>query len=94
MLYEVITIENLLAKVDVLIIGGGMAYTFLRAQGYEIGKSLVEADKIDLARELLEQADARGVRLLLPQDHIIAQEFKADADHRVCDHTDFRNNFV
>jgi len=86
---KILVIENLLAKVDVLIIGGGMAYTFLRAQGYEIGKSLVEADKIDLARELLEQADARGVRLLLPQDHVIAQEFKAEAEHRVCDNTDF-----
>jgi len=82
-------IENLLSKVDALLIGGGMAYTFLRAQGFEVGKSLVEADKIDLAKTLLETAQARGVRLLLPQDHRIAREFKADAEQRVCTNADF-----
>jgi phosphoglycerate kinase len=82
-------IENLLAKVDTLIIGGGMAYTFLRAQGVEVGKSLVEADRIDLSRELMARAGQRGVRLLLPEDHVIAREFKADAERRDCTNSDF-----
>jgi phosphoglycerate kinase len=86
---KILVIENLLAKVDALVIGGGMAYTFLKAQGHEIGKSLVEADKIKLAGELLAKAAKRGVRLLLPQDHVIAREFKADAEHRVCTNADF-----
>src|ERR1700741_1023627 len=62
-------IRNLLTKVNVLIIGGGMAYTFLKAQGQEIGKSLLEADKVDLAKSLLEEAKKRKVKLLLPVDH-------------------------
>ncbi len=82
-------IENLLQKVDTLIIGGGMAYTFLRAQGVQVGKSLVEADRIDLSRELMERARQKGVKLLLPQDHVIAREFKADAEARVCSNKDF-----
>jgi phosphoglycerate kinase len=86
---KILVIENLLAKVDALVIGGGMAYTFLKAQGHEIGKSLLEADKIELAGELLAKAEKRGVRLLLPQDHVIAREFKADAEHRICTNADF-----
>lgn len=76
-------IENLIDKVDTLIIGGGMAYTFFKARGYEIGDSLLEEDKIDLARSLEEKAKAKGVKLLLPVDNIIAKEFKADAEHKV-----------
>ncbi len=72
-------IRNLLPKVDALIIGGGMAYTFLKAQGLEIGKSLLEADKIELAKELLAEAKAKGVRLLLPVDHVVADKFDAAA---------------
>jgi phosphoglycerate kinase len=72
-------IENLLAKVDTLIVGGGMAYTFLKAQGQEIGKSLVEADKVDLARQLLEKAKARKVKFLLPVDHLVAAKVDANA---------------
>ncbi len=72
-------IENLLDKVDVLVIGGGMAYTFEKAQGHAIGASLVEDDKLDLARELLEKAKEKGVTMVLPTDHVIADEFKADA---------------
>lgn len=75
-------ISNLLPKVDVMIIGGGMANTFLAAQGYGIGKSLVEADKIDLAKSLIEQAKKQGVKLLLPIDVTVAAEFKNDADHK------------
>jgi phosphoglycerate kinase len=69
--------------VDALIIGGGMAYTFLRAQGQEVGKSLVEADKIDLAQETLEKAKAAGTKLLLPVDHVLASKFAADAETQI-----------
>jgi phosphoglycerate kinase len=86
---KILVIENLLAKVDALVIGGGMAYTFLKAQGHEIGKSLLEADKLELARDLLSKAEQRGIRLLLPQDHVIAREFKADSEHKVCSNADF-----
>lgn len=72
-------IENLLDKVDTLIIGGGMAYTFLKAQGQEIGISLCEEDKLDLAKALLAKSAEKGVRLLLPTDHIVADAFSADA---------------
>ena len=73
-------IENLLNKVDVLIIGGGMAYTFLKAQGYEIGKSLLEEDKMEMALSLLAKAKERGVTLLLPVDILAAKEFSNDAE--------------
>ncbi len=76
---KITVIENLLGKVDTLIIGGGMAYTFLKAQGVAIGNSLVEEDRIELAKELITKAAASGVRLLLPCDHVLASEFKADA---------------
>ena len=69
----------MLTKVDSLIIGGGMAYTFLKAQGQEIGKSLLEADKIDLARQLLEEAKQRDVKFLLPIDHVVAMKPEANA---------------
>ena len=65
-------IENLLSKVDSIIIGGAMAYTFLKAQGYKTGKSLVEEDKFDLAKDLLKKAESKGVKFLLPVDHVIA----------------------
>lgn len=76
-------IENLLSKVDTLIIGGGMANTFLAAQGYQTGKSLVEADKLELAKSLIETAKTRGVNLLLPVDVVIAEKFAADAANKV-----------
>ncbi|RRA49687.1 phosphoglycerate kinase [Acidipila sp. EB88] len=72
-------IENLLGKVDALLIGGGMAYTFLKAKGQNIGKSLVEADKVELAGEMLRKAEAKGVRFLLPTDHVLADRFAPDA---------------
>ncbi len=77
---KISVIENLLDKVDTLIIGGGMAYTFLKAQGHHIGKSLCELDKIDLAKELMEKAKAKNVNLLLPLDNVVAKEFSADAE--------------
>jgi phosphoglycerate kinase len=75
-------IENLLSKVDTLIIGGGMANTFLAAQGYNIGKSLLEADKVELAKSLIVKAKERSVNLLLPTDVVIADKFAADAQHK------------
>ncbi|MFY9612867.1 MAG: phosphoglycerate kinase [Tissierellaceae bacterium] len=76
-------IENLLDKVDSILIGGGMAYTFLKAQGYEIGQSLLEEDKMDLALSLIEKAKEKGVKLLLPVDITIAKEFKNDTEIRI-----------
>ncbi len=75
-------IENLLSKVDTLIIGGGMANTFLAAQGYQIGKSLVEADKLPLAKELIAAAKAKGVTFLLPEDVVVADKFAVDAEYK------------
>ena len=72
-------IQHLMGKVDAFLIGGGMAYTFLKAQGQEIGKSLLEADKIDLAKQTMEQAKAHHVRLLLPVDHIVADKIEHGA---------------
>ena len=73
-------INNLLEKADTIIIGGGMSYTFLKAQGHEIGKSLLEADRLDYASEMIEKAKAKGVKFLLPVDHLCAAEFSADAE--------------
>ena len=72
-------INNLLEKVDTLIIGGGMAYTFLKAQGYTIGTSLLEADKVEYSKEMLEKTTAKGVKLLLPIDNVVGDKFSADA---------------
>ena len=80
---KIAVIESLLNKVDTLIIGGGMAYTFLKAKGYEIGKSLLDEERIDFCREIMQQAEAKGVKLLLPVDVVIANEFAADAEHKV-----------
>ncbi|AIG28576.1 phosphoglycerate kinase [Brevibacillus laterosporus] len=76
-------IENLLGKVDTLIIGGGMANTFIKAQGYNVGASLCEEDKLDLARTLMEQAKERNVNLLMPVDVVVADKFAADANTQV-----------
>jgi phosphoglycerate kinase len=81
-------IQNLLAKVDVLIIGGGMAYTFLKAQGESVGKSLVENDKIELAKELLQQAKTHKLKFLLPVDHVIADRVEANALTKVVNQGD------
>lgn len=75
-------IENLLNKVDAILIGGGMAYTFLKAQGYEIGTSILEEDKLELAKELLKKAEEKNVRLLLPVDVVVAEEFKNDTNFK------------
>ncbi|MCD7947939.1 MAG: phosphoglycerate kinase [Oscillospiraceae bacterium] len=72
-------INKLLEKADILVIGGGMAYTFKQAQGHTVGKSLLEPDRIEYAKEMMQKAEARGVTLLLPVDHLAASEFSADA---------------
>ena len=73
-------INNMLEKADTIIIGGGMAYTFKKAQGYEIGTSLLEADRLDYAKEMIEKAAAKGVKFLLPVDNLCAAEFSAEAE--------------
>ena len=78
-------ITNLLEKCDTLLIGGGMAYTFFKAQGYEIGDSLLDAESIDLARALIDKAKAKGVALMLPVDTVVADKFDAAANHQVVD---------
>lgn len=76
-------IKNLLKKVDSLIIGGGMAYTFFKAQGYEIGTSILDADNIELAKELLAEAEKSGVKILLPVDAVCGKEFKNETEFGV-----------
>ena len=80
---KISVIENLLDKVDTLIIGGGMSYTFAKAKGEKIGKSLVEDEYLDYAKEMLDKAEAKGVKLLLPIDTVVAKEFANDAPSRV-----------
>jgi phosphoglycerate kinase len=75
-------VENLMKIADAMLIGGGMAYTFLTAQGLPVGASLVEADKVELARRLIAEARARGFRLVLPVDHVVAAAFKPDAEKK------------
>jgi phosphoglycerate kinase len=76
-------IQNLFDKVDTILVGGGMTYTFFKAMGYEIGASLLEEDKIELAKKLIDEAKAKGVELILPVDHVIAEKFAADAASKV-----------
>ena len=78
-------INNLLDKVNTLIIGGGMAYTFLKAQGQEIGNSMCEEDKLDYALEMIKKAQDKGVNLLLPVDHVEGKEFSNDTERKVVD---------
>lgn len=80
---KISVIENLIDKVDTLIIGGGMAYTFFKAKGYEVGKSICELDKVDLAKELMNKAEEKGINFLLPIDNVVATEFSNDADKKV-----------
>ncbi|MFZ0801543.1 MAG: phosphoglycerate kinase [Terriglobales bacterium] len=84
---KIAVIENLLTKVDVLIIGGAMAYTFLKAQGADVGKSRIEDDKLDLARRIIQDAKKRNVKLLLPLDHVVADRIELNAVTRIIDAT-------
>ncbi|MBE6871486.1 MAG: phosphoglycerate kinase, partial [Ruminococcaceae bacterium] len=76
-------IDNLLTKVDTLIIGGGMAFTFLKAKGYSIGKSLFDAEKVDYCKDMLAKAEAKGVKLLLPIDTVVAESFPDPIDAEI-----------
>ncbi|MFW5981790.1 MAG: phosphoglycerate kinase [Halanaerobiaceae bacterium] len=76
-------IRNLMSKVDYLLVGGGIANTFIRAKGFETGKSLVEEDKLDLAKEILAEAEEKGVNLVVPTDVVVADDFSNDANHKV-----------
>ncbi|QKY69878.1 phosphoglycerate kinase [Lentibacillus sp. CBA3610] len=78
-------IDHLLDKVDNLIIGGGLAYTFVKAQGHEIGKSLLEEDKLDLAKEFMQKAKDKGVHFVMPEDAVVADDFSEDANTKIVD---------
>ena len=81
-------IDSLLEKVDTLIIGGGMAYTFFKSMGYNVGNSICELDKLDLAKELMEKAKAKGVKLMLPVDTKVGKEFSKDTESKVVKYTE------
>jgi len=87
-------LETLMPKCTTLIIGGGMSYTFLKAQGHTIGKSLFEEEYLQTAQKLVEQAEASGVNLILPVDHVVADEFKEDADPKSVDSVDVPEGMI
>jgi len=78
-------IDSLLEKVDTLMIGGGMAYTFFKSMGYGVGKSICEEDKLDLAKDLMKKAKEKNVKLVLPVDNVVADEFSPEANTKVID---------
>lgn len=87
-------IANLLEKVDTLIIGGGMAYTFLKAGGYSIGSSLVEEDKVEYAKDMMQRAQSKGVKFLIPVDHVVADRFSAEAEPIVTDNQNIPDGYM
>jgi len=91
---KILIIENLLDRVDNLLIGGGMAYTFFKAKGGKIGKSLVEEDKLDLANSLIKKAKDNGVNLLLPVDSVIADAFDNNANREVADNMEIKDGYM
>ena len=91
---KISVINNLLEKVDTLIIGGGMAYTFLKAKGYETGTSLLEEDYVEYAKEMLEKAEAKGVKLLIPVDTVVAKEFSNDAEFKTVDSSKIEADYM
>jgi phosphoglycerate kinase len=91
---KILIIEMLLEKADNIIIGGGMAYTFLKAQGNQIGSSLCEDDRLDLANELVKKAAAKGVNLLIPTDSVIADKFAADANTQIVDNNNIPDGWM
>jgi len=91
---KILIIENLLERANNIIIGGGMAYTFLKAQGKEIGSSLCEEDKLDLANELLEKAKTKGVGFYLPKDSIVADKFDANANTKLSSNDDIEKGWM
>ncbi|MBU3159885.1 phosphoglycerate kinase [Clostridium frigoris] len=91
---KIAVIANLLDKVDTLIIGGGMAYTFLKAGGYSVGSSLVEEDKIAYAKDMMQKAEEKGIKFLIPVDHIIADKFSADAEPVVTQDQNIKDGYM
>lgn len=91
---KIAVIANLLDKVDTLIIGGGMAYTFLKAGGYSVGSSLVEEDKITYARDMMQKAEEKGIKFLIPVDHVIADKFSADATPVVTEDQNIKDGYM
>jgi phosphoglycerate kinase len=91
---KILIIEKLLDKVNHLIIGGGMSYTFFKALGGSVGKSLVEEDKLDLAKELIQKAKSKGVELHLPIDSVIADKFDANANTEVAMNTSIKDGWM
>lgn len=87
-------ITNLLSKVDTLIVGGGMAYTFFAANGHNIGTSICEEDKLDLARDMMNSAKEKGVNFLIPIDNVVADRYAEDADHKVVDSDDIPDGWM
>ena len=87
-------INNLIDKVDTLIIGGGMAYTFFKAQGYDIGTSLCEDDKLDLANEMMAKAKAKGVNFMIPVDNVVATEYDENAEHKTVKSTEIPSDWM
>ncbi|RDY24390.1 phosphoglycerate kinase [Romboutsia maritimum] len=91
---KIAVINELLEKVDNLIIGGGMAYTFLKAQGYSIGTSLVEEDKVEYAKEMIQKAKSKGVNLLLPIDNIVSDKFSAEATPVITEDENIQDGYM
>ena len=87
-------IKNLMKKVDAILIGGGMAYTFLKAQGKDIGNSKLEADKLDLAKDILAEAEKSNVRIMLPQDHIITDKVEPNSNSKIQETVDIPSGFM
>ena len=87
-------ITNLLDKVDTLIIGGGMAYTFFKALGHEIGTSICEDDKVELAKEMMDKAKAKGINFLIPVDNVVATEYSADSEWKIVDSDDIPEGWM
>lgn len=90
---KITVIENILDKVDEMIIGGGMAFTFIKAQGGSVGKSICEDDKMELALDIMKQAEAKGVKIHLPVDVIAANDFSNDAETQICDISNIGNEW-
>ena len=91
---KIAVIENLIEKADKILIGGGMMFTFLKAKGLSVGNSLLEEDKIELAKELMQKADAKGVKLILPIDTVVAKEFNNDAAHKSVSVEEIENGYM
>ncbi len=91
---KIAVIENLLNKVDTLIVGGGMAYTFMKAKGYEVGTSLLEEDRVEYAGEMMKKAEEKGVKFLIPVDTVVASDFGRDVAHKTVDSSEIPSDMM